>query len=677
MASLNSWLSAGVMQALGWTLIHSLWQCLGVAALAAALMALFRRPSLRYAIAVCALAVMLAAPVVTLLALVKANAQVAVFVPASSSVSVPSVPAAAAAPATGGNRALAFKSLSRSLAAPAGLPLQSFLPWLVAAWLCGVTLFSLRFAGGFLLLEHRRRSKSGALDPHVLSLCHALQQQLGPSRAIGYLQCNWLEAPAVMGWIRPIVLLPVTVLTGLSEDQLRAVIAHELAHIRRLDSTVNLFQILVETLLFYHPAVWWLNRRIRAERELCCDEVVVSLTGNRLEYARALARMAECKSVTVLAMAANRGPLAQRVLHVLGAKPAGAGQRMMGLTGGMLFLAAALAAANLLFGIAEPPMAQARESIKTALSSIQNATGHLARQALQISQPVAPAAAPPDQTEAANSSAETLTPPSPDLSRVPPVEAPAIPKLVASNDARTPDDQPAAAARTPDRSDALVASAAGTGTANASGPKTEAAIRCLLGLGTDGCWRSFGDSYARPNIINCNGNWFDQEASCPWGPLKSIAYQGTNRAGDDVYSASFLHSNITYTLPQPGPDGRIATRCFFNGSRFGLCLGGHTVAASTAKVTSPTNPPRILYTRPADKADAGTANASGPKTEAGIRCLMGLGPDGCWRSFETPPGRLFCAGANWGDSSGGACPSGPLENIQYLGTNATEKIFMP
>ena len=117
------------------------------------------------------------------------------------------------------------------------------------------------------------------------------------------------------------MLLPVFALTGLSEEQFRAVIAHELAHIRRHDWLVNLFQVLVETLLFYHPAMWWLNRRIRIERELCCDEIAVSLTGSRLEYARALAQMAEWKNVSLLAMAANRGPLTQRILHILGRKP--------------------------------------------------------------------------------------------------------------------------------------------------------------------------------------------------------------------------------------------------------------------------------------------------------------------------------------------------------------------
>ncbi len=383
------------MHALGWALIHSLWQCLGMAALAAALMVLSRRPSIRYFVAVGALALMLAAPVATFFVLMKSAASTHAFPSASfgsfisaGSETVYAPPAAsvnaspaAAMPTTMGNGVVgALENLPR--ASP------KFLPWLVGAWLCGVALFSLRFTGGFLLLEHRRRRHSTALNPRILAMCGELQRQLGLNSALRYLECNWLQAPAVIGWFRPIILLPVSALTGLSEEQLRAVIAHELAHIQRLDAFVNLFQILVEAVLFYHPAMWWLNRRIRAERELCCDEIAVSLAGNRVEYARALTLMAEWKDAPILAMAANRGPLSWRILHILGRKSLGAGPRVLGLSGSALFLTAALATANVLFGIADPiPMAHAKEShnasLGDALSSGQVAIDHAVRQALQ------------------------------------------------------------------------------------------------------------------------------------------------------------------------------------------------------------------------------------------------------------------------------------------------------
>jgi beta-lactamase regulating signal transducer with metallopeptidase domain len=147
----------------------------------------------------------------------------------------------------------------------------------------------------------------------------------------------------MIGWLRPIVLLPVQALTGLSEEQLRAVIAHELAHVRRLDAFVNLFQIRGRSAAFYHPAMWWLNRRIRGERELACDEVAVSMTGDRLDYARALALMAEWKCPPVLAMAANRAPLPTRISAGAGAKAAAVrGSVLLGLGAGFVLLAATL-----------------------------------------------------------------------------------------------------------------------------------------------------------------------------------------------------------------------------------------------------------------------------------------------------------------------------------------------
>jgi len=93
----------------------------------------------------------------------------------------------------------------------------------------------------------------------LLAKCRELQARLGITRIIRFCECRWLDTPAVIGWFRPVVLLPVRALTGLTEDQIEAVIAHELAHIRRFDSFVNLFQVVAESLLFFHPAVWWLN----------------------------------------------------------------------------------------------------------------------------------------------------------------------------------------------------------------------------------------------------------------------------------------------------------------------------------------------------------------------------------------------------------------------------------
>ena len=473
MARLNNWISPNFLHALGWTLVHSLWQLLVVAALAAMLIALFQRPTLRYIIGVCALVLMLAAPAMTLFVLLKSDTMA--DTPANALMqAAPVTNDAIAAPALalGNSMGRAMGGLSVVTSSPGGLSLQRFLPWLVGAWLCGVMLFSLRFAGGFLLLEHRRRTQSFPPDARILSLCRQVQQQLGLSRAIRYLECGWLEAPAAMGWLRPVILLPVTALTGLDEDQLRAVIAHELAHIRRWDFQVNLFQILVETLLFYHPAVWWLNRRIRAERELCCDEIAVAITGNRLVYAQALASMAEWKSVSVLAMAANRGSLRQRVLYVLGQQPFSIRQRAMGLTGGIVFLSAALFAANALFGIAYPVPAQASENPKpfiaaTPIAPLQPVTPNPVLQ----SPPQAPVAKSEDrETANATPRQRVITKPSPSENPTPPsadIPLPSLPNVETIFAANTPSrpatmtapDAPTVQPATPDPAPVQIAAA--------------------------------------------------------------------------------------------------------------------------------------------------------------------------------------------------------------------------
>ena len=352
------------MQATGWALLHFLWQGTALAALAAAAMAMCRRASTRYLLGVGALVLMLVAPLATFFVSQQQHSGVADTAKSS--------PLAAAQLIARDRDAASGSMKSSSLARSPFAPSLDALPWLVEAWLLGVAFFSLRSAGGFLLLERERRKQSSVVSERVLEICYALQDQLGLDRAIAYCECKWLQAPAVIGWFRPIVFLPATALTGLSEEQLQVVIAHELAHIVRFDPFVNVFQVCVETLLFYHPAVWWLNKRIRAEREHCCDDMAVALCGNAVEYARALTLMEEWRSAPVFAMAANRGPLTERIVRVLGLKTLGAGMRGIGLTGSILCLAAALIAGNALRRIAHPPsVAAIWQAAKPAGASTQ------------------------------------------------------------------------------------------------------------------------------------------------------------------------------------------------------------------------------------------------------------------------------------------------------------------
>ena len=334
----TDWISPEVLRTLGLALLHFVWQGAAIALFAAAALATLRGAPTRYAMSLVALVMMIAAPVATFFVL---RAET----PAAGSWQV------AAAPALAGAAKVLTHRAANALGADGPHLSTQLITLFTELWFAGVLIFSLRTAGGFLVVARLRRRESQAVSGELLAVCQAMQRRLGITRVVRYCESLRLDAPAVVGWLRPVMLLPVSAITGLNELQLRAVIAHELAHIRRFDAFFNLFQVAAETLLFYHPAVWWLNKRIRAERENCCDDMALAVCGSPAEYARALALMETWRSAPSLAMAANRGPLATRVARLLGfsAQPSGT-LRSAGLALGAICLAATLFAGNALFG---------------------------------------------------------------------------------------------------------------------------------------------------------------------------------------------------------------------------------------------------------------------------------------------------------------------------------------
>jgi len=339
MTNFAHWISPELLRTLAWTLLHFIWQGAAVAALFAVAVAACRSAAARYAWAVGALAWMMASPVVTFVWLERE--------------AIPAVHSGA--PRVGsGTRHAAVRAASATPAAvsPSAQPVAML--WLVELWFLGVLILSLRTAGGLLLIERMRRKETKPIGQELHEKCMALQRRMGLDRVIRYCECHRLDAPAVLGWFRPAVLLPMRALTGMDEQQIEAVIAHELAHIRRLDCFVNLFQIAVETLLFYHPAVWWVSERVRAERENCCDDEAISICGDAVVYARALTLMEEWRAAPALLMAANRSPLAERVVRLLGLHgDAAAGRtRMAGWGVSFICLTGALLAGNAFLGVA-------------------------------------------------------------------------------------------------------------------------------------------------------------------------------------------------------------------------------------------------------------------------------------------------------------------------------------
>jgi len=361
----NFGLSPDVTRPLCWALLHFLWQGLALALLLSAALSVVRRAAARYALGVATLVLMVAAPAATFLMLRH-------VVPGARGSAVPAlaemeVLRPAAPPAS--TRVHAFDLAAAQRDGSPTLPEGSDV-WLLEFWLAGVAILSVRALGGLCLLERLRRRETNPVSAELEAMARALERRLGLRRALRYCQCRHLEAPAVIGWLRPVVLLPVAALTGLSPEQLGAVIAHELAHIRRHDAWVNLFQTGAETLLFYHPAVWWVNAQIRAEREHCCDDVAVAVCGGVPEYARALMLMEEWRRAPRLAMAANGSPLRSRVLRLMGLEIRRDGVRSMGFAAASLCLALVLLAGTGLMGTARSlfDTAGGRSTVQTGMA---------------------------------------------------------------------------------------------------------------------------------------------------------------------------------------------------------------------------------------------------------------------------------------------------------------------
>src|SRR5262249_746568 len=147
---------------------------------------------------------------------------------------------------------------------------------------------ALRPVASWLAIRQLRSRGISGVPPVVLEALERVAKHLHLRRAVTIVQSTLVRAPVVVGWLRPFILLPVGIGCELPLGQLDAILAHELAHVRRHDFPINVLQTLIEAVFFYHPAVWWLSQRIRAERENCCDDLAIAALGNRGDYGRAL-----------------------------------------------------------------------------------------------------------------------------------------------------------------------------------------------------------------------------------------------------------------------------------------------------------------------------------------------------------------------------------------------------
>ncbi len=291
---------------LGLTVGHALWEGAVLGLLAWLGLALLRRstPQARYACACMGLLAMVAAPVVTFL-LLSPEPGVAPFL-GQVQVEISDAPHSG------------LQSWLQRVDLP-GL-LRQVSPWLAWAWITGAGLMTLRFGATVIWLHHtfarHCRDASGDLEARF----QRLRTHFGLPSSLRLRLSPWADTPMVLGWWRPVVLLPVAALLHLNPASLEAVLAHELAHLRRRDPLVNLLQSIAEALLFFHPVAWWLSGEIRDLRELCCDDEAVALSRDPLPLAEGLAALARLGHASSTlpdpALAAVKGPLMSRITRL-------------------------------------------------------------------------------------------------------------------------------------------------------------------------------------------------------------------------------------------------------------------------------------------------------------------------------------------------------------------------
>lgn len=303
-----------LVEPLAWSLLHSLWQH----GLIAAMLWQSRRrtahwsASSRYALSGAMLALAALAPAATFLLLLAAPDAAAT--PHEGSLA----PIAAAAGAV--SSAVASAAPTAEWVPPAPSLMARVARPLVAVWLAGVVLFGIRFLGGWVCLQRLRWV--GVVPPAAewRRSVEDLAARMGVYRPVWLYESRQVVVPTLIGWLRPVILLPVGMLTGLSPAQVEAMLAHELAHVRRHDYLVNLVQSLVDVFYYYSPGAWYLSRAIREEREYCCDDLAVEATGNPMALGRALAELEKGRRRSLLpeaALAATGGDLLARIRRIV------------------------------------------------------------------------------------------------------------------------------------------------------------------------------------------------------------------------------------------------------------------------------------------------------------------------------------------------------------------------
>jgi bla regulator protein BlaR1 len=306
---MNEIFSGAWSEALVWTLIHSLWQ--GVVILIALVTVLRfisgRHSSARYIIASGALALFILSSLIT---------YTQVYDVAAGSMRIASQEQITLIFAS--NAQPTAQQLISSISTTLYSFVESNLYLITCAWMIGAFLFSLRMASGFLYVSAIKKN-AVPLSEEWMVLIEQLTDRIGLNKVVAVAESSDIKVPFVIGFFKPVILLPVGMMSGLTAQEIEAILVHELMHIKRNDYLVNIIQSVVESVFFFNPFVWVISSLIRKEREHCCDDEVVKY-GDPLSYAYALTRIEELnlrKISPALSLAENKNQLLKRIKRIM------------------------------------------------------------------------------------------------------------------------------------------------------------------------------------------------------------------------------------------------------------------------------------------------------------------------------------------------------------------------
>ncbi len=331
MEFITRFISEEIIHALGWTVLHSLWQSVGVALLlAGAMLALQKQNAqVRYTAAYVALIITFGMAVFTFFDQLELAQQ-----------HLPEEYAYLAVHADGYH--FEYKpSLTSSFFQRFAEYFNKHMPLIVTVWFMGVAFFTLRLLGGLAYIQHLKTAYTNAIPEKWQYLLDDLAAQIPVKRTVQLLESALVKVPMVIGHFKPVILLPIGAVNGLSPAEVEAILAHELAHIARQDYLLHLLQSIIEIFFYFNPAVWWMSALIRTEREHCCDDTAIALCGNQLTYAKALVALQENSRTTpnlAMTFATNKNQLLKRIQRILN-QPQNKSDIMEKLTATCLLLA--------------------------------------------------------------------------------------------------------------------------------------------------------------------------------------------------------------------------------------------------------------------------------------------------------------------------------------------------